>query len=315
MELRHLRYLVAVADELHFGRAAARLHIAQPPLSQQIRQLEEELGFELFLRTSRRVRLTEAGRAFRAEAVTILERVDRAAAAAARIASGTSGALAVGFVASATYALLPALYRRFRERYRDVVLTLAEMSTAEQVEALRAGRIQVGLARPPVGDAALALEPLAEEPLVVAVWARHPLAASRRVALESLAGEPFVLFPSQPRPGWIDVVQEACRGAGFGPVVAQEVLELSTAVTLVAAGIGITLVPSSARALRLPGVRYVPLRSPAPTTRLLALCRPDEPNAAARCFLEVARDVVRRSPHFTVGDGARRSTARRPPRA
>jgi len=293
MELRHLRYFLAVAEELHFGRAAARLHIAQPPLSQQIRQLERELGFDLFLRTNRRVRLTDAGRAFRAEAQALLDRLGRAAVAAGRVARGESGALAVGFVASATYALLPALYRRFHERHPDVALTLAEMSTAEQVEALRAGRIQLGLARPPVGDETLAVEPLVDEPLVVALPTRHRLAPRRALALRTLASEPFVLFPSQPRPGWIDVVQDACRAAGFLPSVAQEVLELSTAVTLVAAGIGVTLVPASAQALRLAGVVYRPLRSPAPTTRLLALRRSDDRSAVVERFLEVAREVVR----------------------
>lgn len=294
MELRHLRYFLAVADELHFGRAAARLHLSQPPLSQQIRQLEAELGFQLFLRTSRRVRLTEAGRAFREEARLLLERLERAAAAARRVASGESGALAVGFVASATYALLPRLYRRFGQRHPGVALTLAEMSTAEQVEALRTGQIQVGLARPPVGDDTLEAEPLLEEPLVAALPAGHRLAARREVPLPALAEEPFVLFPRQPRPGWIDVVQQACRAAGFRPAVAQEVLELSTAVTLVAAGIGVSLVPSSAQALGLSGVAYRRLRAPAPRTRLLALRRRDEPSPAVRRFLEVAREVVRR---------------------
>ncbi len=293
MELRHLRYFLAVADELHFGRAAVRLHIAQPPLSQQIRQLERELGFDLFLRTRRRVRLTDAGRVFRDEVRPLFERLGQAAVAAQRVARGESGGLAVGFVASATYALLPRLYRRFRERHPDVALTLSEMSTAEQVEALRAGRIHLGLARPPVGDETLAAEALADEPLAVALPARHPLAAQRALPLRALAQEPFVLFPRQPRPGWIDVVQDACRSAGFRPAVAQEVLELSTAVTLVAAGIGVTLVPSSAQALRLAGVAYRDLRSPAPVTRLLALYRADEPRPVVQRFLEVAREVVR----------------------
>jgi LysR family transcriptional regulator, benzoate and cis,cis-muconate-responsive activator of ben and cat genes len=292
MELRHLRYFLAVADELHFGRAAARLHIAQPPLSRQIQQLEEELGFALFTRTARRVRLTDAGRAFHAEARSIVARVGEATEAARRVARGEAGALAVGFVASATYALLPRLYRRFRERHPGVALTLAELSTAEQVEALRAGHIQVGLARPPVGDDTLAVEPLDEEPLVVALPARHRLAAERDVPLRALAAEPFVLFPRRPRPGWIDFVLGACAAAGFRPIVAQEVLELSTTVTLVAAGIGVTLVPASAQALRLAGVTYRPLRAPSPRTRLVALSRADEPRAAVRHFLDTAREVL-----------------------
>lgn len=293
MELRHLRYFLAVAEELHFGRAAARLHIAQPPLSQQIRQLERELGYDLFLRTQRRVRLTEAGAAFREEARGLLDRLEQAKAAAGRIARGEAGALAVGFVASATYALLPRLYRRFRARHPEVALALEEMSTAEQVDALRAGRIQLGLARPPVGDDALAAEPLADEPLVAALPVRHPLAARKELPLRALAHEPFVLFPRRPRPGWIDVVQGACHASGFRPAVAQEVLELSTAVTLVAAGVGVTLVPASAQALRLEGVAYRPLRDPAPSTRLLALRRPDERRAVVDRFLEVARELVR----------------------
>src|SRR3990170_2205630 len=136
MELRHLRYFLAVADELHFSRAAARLHIAQPPLSQQIRQLERELGFDLFLRTNRRVRLTDAGRYFRDEAHSLLERLERAQASAQKVARGESGSLAVGHVAAVTFALLPRFYRRFRERHPEIALTLSEMSTAEQVEAL-----------------------------------------------------------------------------------------------------------------------------------------------------------------------------------
>jgi DNA-binding transcriptional LysR family regulator len=293
MELRHLRYFLAVADELHFGRAAARLHIAQPPLSQQIRQLEAELGYPLFLRTQRRVRLTEAGAAFRAEARALLERLEQAKAAAGRVARGEAGALAVGFIASATYALLPRLYRRFRERHPDVALGLEEMSTAEQVEALRAGRIQLGLARPPVGDDTLHVETLSEEPLVAALPARHPLAARKTLPLRALAHEPFILFPRQPRPGWIDVVQDACRAAGFRPAVAQEVLELSTAVTLVAAGIGVSLVPASAQGLRLDGVAYRPLRAPAPRTTLVALRRPDDPRPVVDRFLAVTRELLR----------------------
>lgn len=294
MELRHLRYFLAVADELHFGRAAERLHISQPPLSQQIRQLEEELGFELFQRTRRRVRLTDAGRVFAEEARALLERLGRATAAARRVARGETGSLDVGFVASATYAILPRLYRRFRERHPDVSLTLSEMSTAEQVEALRAGRIQVGLARSPVGDETLAAEPLRDEPLALALPSRHRLAARPSLALASAADEPFVLFPRQPRPGWVDVVQAACRDAGFRPIVAQEVLELSTAVTLVAAGVGVALVPQSAQALRVAGVAYRPLRSPAPTTRLVALHRADDRRPVVERFLAVAREVAAR---------------------
>ena len=169
MELRHLRYFAAVAEELHFGRAAARLHIAQPPLSQQIRQLETELGFPLFVRAHRQVRLTEAGHSFLAGARAVLQRAEQAAVEARRVARGETGSLAVGFVASATYGLVPSLFRLFRRRHPGVALSLAELSTEEQLGALRSGAIQLGLGRPPADDPALAAEPLLDEPLVAAL--------------------------------------------------------------------------------------------------------------------------------------------------
>jgi DNA-binding transcriptional LysR family regulator len=292
MELRHLRYFLAVADELHFGRAAARLHVSQPPLSQQIRHLEAELGVELFARTRRRVRLTDAGRAFAEEARVLLDRLGQAAEAARRIARGETGALAVGFIASATFGILPEIYRRFRARHPEVALVLSELSTAEQVEALRAGTIQVGMARPPLAGEGLAAEALGDEPLVCALPARHPLAARAALPLRALAAEPFVLFPRQPRPGWIDVVLDACRRAGFRPAIVQEALELSTAVALVGAGVGVTLVPATAQALRIDDVVYRPLLPPVPTTRLLAVHRAEGASPAALRFLEVARECV-----------------------
>lgn len=291
MELRHLRYFLAVAEELHFGRAAARLHISQPPLSQQIRQLEREIEVDLFVRTRRQVQLTEAGRMFVPEARALLDRLDVATRAARRVAHGETGVLAVGLIASAMYGLLPTLYRRFREKYPDVTLLLTELSTNEQVTALHAGQIHVGLARAPVADETLLAEPLAEEPFLVALPRGHPLAAQAALVLRDLAGEPFVLFPRQPRPGWFDAVQNACLAAGFRPSVVQEALELSTAVTLVAAGIGVTLVPAQAGALHLDDVVYRPLLPPAPTTKLVALRRQDAPPPALR-FLEVARQTV-----------------------
>jgi DNA-binding transcriptional LysR family regulator len=296
MELRHLRYFLAVAEELHFGRAAARLHVSQPPLSQQVRNLESELGVELFARTRRRVRLTEAGRAFADEARVLLGRLGQAVETARRVAHGETGALAVGFIASATFGVLPEIYRRFRARHPEVELVLSELSTSEQVEALRAGTIQVGMARPPLPGDGLATESLGDEPLVCALPAGHRLAARGALPLRTLGAEPFVLFPRQPRPGWIDVVLEACRRAGFRPAVVQEVLELSTAVALVGAGVGVALVPAAAQALRLHGVVYRPLQPPVPTTRLVAVRRAEGAPPAALRFLEVAREVVAERP-------------------
>ena len=309
MELRHLRYFVAVAEELHFGRAAERLHIAQPPLSQQIRQLEGALGFPLLLRAHRRVRLTDGGAAFLGEARAILARVERAAQDARRVARGETGSLALGFIASTTWWLVPALLQELRRRQPGVALSLAELSTEEQVAALRAGTIQVGLGRPPADDPAIAAEPLLDEPLAVALPLRHRLARGPAVPLRALADEPFVLFPRRPRPGWADRVLGHCREAGFLPHVAQEVLELSTALALVAAGAGVTLVPGSVQSLRPRGLVYRPLAPPAPTTRLLALYRrEDAPPTVAR-FVEIARDVLARRAGAT--GGARRPALRK----
>ncbi|BDG01886.1 LysR substrate-binding domain-containing protein [Anaeromyxobacter oryzae] len=308
MELRHLRYFVAVAEELHFGRAAARLGIAQPPLSQQIRQLEDELGAELLVRARRRVALTEAGRVFLAEARGILQRAAAAVTAARRAARGETGSLAVGVVASATYGLVPRVFRTFRARHPDVAVSLAVMSTGAQVAALRAGQIQLGLARPPFGDETLVADALVEEPVVAALAADHALAARRALRLRALAAEPFVLFPRDRRPGWYDFVLGVCRGAGFQPVVGQEAPDLATAMALVAAGLGVTLVPASVRDLRREGVAYRPLGPPAPRTTLLALRRPGDALPVVDRFLAVAREVLR-------GAGARRRATAASPHA
>lgn len=293
MELRHLRYFVAVAEELHFGRAAARLGIAQPPLSQQVRQLEGELDVELFSRAGRRVELTAAGRVYLAEAREILQRVARAGLAARRAARGETGTLAVGVVPSATYGLMPRVFRTFRERNPDVALSVAVMVTGSQVEAIRAGGLQLGFARPPFGDETLVAETVYEEPVTLVLPTGHPLAGRRALRLAALAAEPFVLFPRDLRPGWYDFVLGVCRGAGFQPVIAEEAPELATAMALVAAGIGVTLVPASVKDLRRSGVEYRDLAAPAPRTRLVALRRAGEPAPVVARFLEVVREVLR----------------------
>jgi DNA-binding transcriptional LysR family regulator len=290
MELRHLRYFVAVAEELHFGRAAARLGIAQPPLSQQIRQLERELDVELFARVGRRVGLTAAGRIYLGEAREILHRVERAGIAARRAARGETGALAVGVVPSATYGLMPRVFRTFRARHPDVAFSVAVLSSGRQVEGLRAGQLQLGFVRPPFGDETLAAETVHEEPVAVVLPTGHPLAARRALPLARLAAEPLVLFPRDPRPSWYDFVLGLCRGAGFEPTVAQEAADLATAMALVAAGIGVTVVPASVKDLRRSGVEYRDL-DPAPRTRLVALRRP-EPDPVVQRFLAVVREVL-----------------------
>lgn len=290
MELRHLRYFVAVADELHFGRAAEKLFIAQPALSQQIQQLERELGVQLLTRSSRRVALTAAGVVFLADARAILARIAAAAESVRRADRGELGRLGVGFVASATYAVLPDVLRRFREGFPEVELMLYELTAAEQAEALREGTINIGFARPFLEDPALIVEPVARESFVVALPEGHALAAQSNVALSDLAPEPFILFPASPKPSYADTVYALCEGAGFAPQVAQEVREMQTAVSLIAAGIGISLVPASVQNLRRQGVVYRPLTDPTPLTELVLAYRRDDSSPVLQVFLETVRN-------------------------
>ncbi len=254
MELRHLRYFVTLAEELHFGRAAERLFIAQPPLSQQIQQLERELGVALFQRTSRRVQITPAGEAFLPEARLVLAGLETAAQAARRAARGDTGWLGIGFAASATYDLLPAVLHDFREAFPDVDLSLAELNAAEQLAALRERVIHVGLARPPVEDAEVVVNAVLREPFLVALPESHPRAGETELPLADLAKEAFVSFPERPTPSYAETVRRACEEAGFTPQVAQEVREMQTAISLVAAGLGIALLPASVALLPRPGL-------------------------------------------------------------
>ncbi len=274
MELRHLRYFVAVAEELHFGRAAARVGIAQPPLSQQIQRLEEELGVKLLQRTQRNVRLTPAGRAFLQHARQTLIQAEQAAAVARSVGQGIGGRLAVGLVSAANYNLLPPTLRRFRRDFPSVEVELREMTTQEQLAALREMRIQVGFMRAPVESERLQRECLLHEPVVVALPAEHRLARQRAVSISALAEEPFVLFPRSYALNYFDQIVGLCRAAGFSPRIAQEVMQLPTIVGLVGAGFGISLLPESLTKLRFPGVEYRPLQeAEARVTMLLAWLR------------------------------------------
>jgi DNA-binding transcriptional LysR family regulator len=260
MELRHLRYFVAVAEECHFGRAAARLHIAQPPLSQQIRQLEADLGVELFTRTTRRVDLTPAGQRYLERARSILAQVAAAGAEAGRVAAGELGRVSLGFTGSATYELLPSLARALRRDLPGIELDLrGEMLTPRQVEALRAGVLDVGFLRPPTPAPDLDLQVLRREALVAAIPAAHPLAERKRVRLRDLADEPFITYPAGQRSAVAPVVLEACAKAGFSPRVVHEVAETSTLMSFVAAGLGVALVPASVQHLQITGAVHLPL--------------------------------------------------------
>ena len=290
MELRHLRAFIAVAEELHFGRAAARLQMAQSPLSQAIRRVEAELGVELLERTTRRVRLLPAGEAFLLRAREAVAAADAAAADARAVAAGELGRLAVGFTGSMTYALLPVVAQALRARLPRLTLDLhGELLTPDQVDRLTSGRLDLGFLRPPVEHPALVLEPLGAEPLVAALPERHPLARLRAVPVARLRDEPSIAYPSHFRSVVHDAVAATCAAHGFAPAVAMEVGETSTLISFVAAGAGVALLPASARRMSVGGAVYRPLEGESqPVQMALAWRRRD-----ARPILANVLGVVR----------------------
>jgi len=260
MELRHLRYFIAVAEELHFGRAAARLHMAQPPLSQQIKTLENELGVMLFERTRRRVELTDAGRMFFGEAQATLKQAARAEAAARSAAEGKRGRLTVGFVTSASYSVIPAAVRAFSKSHPDIELTLHEMVPSVQLTALERQEIDVGILRPPIRHPTMISKVILSEPLVVAVPRGHPLAAKKSISLKSLKTEPLILFPRKHGPGLFDVIYKAFQESGFVPVPARETGEVQSILAHVAGGLGISLVPGTLSGFHARDIEYRPIQ-------------------------------------------------------
>jgi DNA-binding transcriptional LysR family regulator len=295
MELRQLRYFVAVAEELHFRRAAARLHISQPPLSQQIRALEDELGFGLLVRTRRRVELTPAGAAFLRDARTVLGELEGAVATARRIDAGQSGRLRINFVGSALFSIVPRMVERFRRSRPGVEIELHERATLEQLRAVRAGMADVGLVRPPIErDVGLRIETVLRERTVAALPTAHALAALRRVPLRRLAAEPLVLFPREQAPGFHDLLIDSLAGADSVPRVIQYAPEMLTIIGLVAAGTGVSLVPESVQRLALDGVTYRPV-SGAPRSELVAITRADDDTSLVRAFISEAIHGATRS--------------------
>ena len=264
LELRHLRYFIAVATELHFGRAAEKLHIAQPPLSHQIRQLETELGFELFTRTKRSVMLTPAGQAFLIQVNQIFQQLEQAIEIGRKTSRGELGQISIGFVGSATYNILPVMLQQFRDRYPEVQIELHELTTDRQLIWLREGKIDVGLMRPPISEPDVTSEIVFEEALIVALPANHPLATVDSIDLRLLAREPFILFPRQLAPGLYDPIITICQAAGFSPVVVQECIQMQTTISLVSANLGVSIVPESIQQVQRSGVVYKPIQDLTP---------------------------------------------------
>ncbi|GAB2756007.1 LysR substrate-binding domain-containing protein [Sinomonas soli] len=285
METRHLRYFVAVAEERHFGRAAQRLHMAQPPLSQQIRQLEEQLGTQLFERTTRKVELTAAGQLLLDRGRRILQDLEELESDVAEVGAGAAGVLRIGLSGSATYRLLPALVAKARTHLPRLKLTVrGEMLTPQMALDLEEGRLDVAVLRPPVSSPELDLAPLEQDRLVAALPAGSPLAQRPELDLAELAEEAFVGYPSD------SVVtrtfRQACRDEGFTPRVMQEAAETSTLLSLVAAGMGMALVPMESPAFAFAGIVFRPVRN-APSIDLAVAWRAGEQSPLVHRFLEL----------------------------
>lgn len=287
-----MRYFVAVAEELHFSRAAARLHMTQPALSRQIQGLEEELGIELLRRTKRTVELTEAGAAFLVEVRKALQQVESAVCVAQRAARGEIGSLRIAFTPSAMHTLLPTILKQFRDRHSTVKLEMSEFCTVDQVNMLRAETIDVGLLHPPIDASFLNLHPLQGESLVVALPHTHPLARQEQLLLKSLATEPLILHPRYEGPVLYDQILSLCRTAGFEPHIVHEEAKHQTRVGLVAAGIGITFVPASLQQSGLVNVTYRTLLGASPELQLAVAWQKERQSPVLQEFLKVVQHVT-----------------------
>ncbi|MBR8330953.1 LysR family transcriptional regulator [Burkholderia ambifaria] len=293
-DLRQWRYFVTVADERHFGRAAERLSMTQPPLSQAIRALEEALGVALFVRTKRSVALTAVGAALLPDVRRLLASADALPPLARRLARGEAGSLSLAFVSTADYGLLPSLLRAFGARYPQVRLQLAEATSDVQIDELVAGRIDAGLVIPPVPPrhaAGLSYLPVVREPLVVAM----PAAAApdgpedEPVHLADLAALPLVIFPRRLAPGFYDIITGCYGAAGETPHIGQEAIQMQTIVSLVSAGMGVALVPQSLRNLRRTGVVYRALAGDAPVVETGLVWRTGDVSPVLAGFIDVVR--------------------------
>ncbi|VUS80571.1 LysR family transcriptional regulator [Klebsiella huaxiensis] len=288
IELRHLRYFIAVAEELHFGHAAARLNISQPPLSQQIQILEQQIGARLFARTNRSVSLTEAGRQFLADSRQILTQVDEAAARAARLHHGETGELRIGFTSSAPFIkAVSDTLSTFRRSYPDVHIQTRETNTREQIVPLNEGTLDLGLMRNTQLPDTLAWERVLREPLLAMVPRDHPLANQPSVSLRELAREPFVFFDPHVGTGLYDDILGLMRRYGLTPVITQEVGEAMTIIGLVAAGLGVSILPASFRRVQLSEMRWLPIEEQDAVSEMwLVWSKHHEQGQAAQRFRE-----------------------------
>ncbi|MEU1663080.1 LysR family transcriptional regulator [Streptomyces sparsogenes] len=292
LPLQQLHAFVVLAEELHFGHAAARLGIAQPPLSQQIRRLEDKVGHALFSREPGRVTLTPAGRELLPAARRALTDLTDGLAAARAVGSGRTGLLRIGFAASLALTVLPGLLRTFRQRFPGVHLDIHEMTSAPQIAALHDKTIDIGLLRePPADETELGFWTVLDEPFVAVLPATHPLAAQRVVELGQLAESPFVLLPRAVGPQLYDQITGLCTAAGFTPRIAQHAVEWQTVCALVETGLGVSLAPASIRRIRLKGVAFRRVKPGTARTRIAVAWRKDDQNPlVGRLLATVSQD-------------------------
>lgn len=292
MELRQLRYFIAVAEEMNITRAAQRLHMTQPPLSRQLQLIEDEIGLPLFERGARPLKLTDAGRVLYAQARRVLEQADELAPLTRRLAQAAER-IVIGFVPSTLYGALPEVIRAFREAAPAVELSLIEMFTLEQLGALKGGRIDIGFGRLRFDDDRLVREVLVEERLIAALPDGHPLAApDASISLADIAGQTLIVYPSTPRPSFADQQLSALRDGGLAPAAVHEVRELQTALGLVAAQVGVSLVPESVEGVRVKGVAYRRLPEPVATSPIILSRRLHDESRATALFCSLTRELM-----------------------
>lgn len=291
MELRHLRYFVTVAEELHFGRAAEILNMAQPPLSKQIQQLENELGVQLFERSKRQVRLTDAGQVFLERAYRIFREVNEAVNIAKRSANGQTGKITIGFIVAASYEVLPRILREYQTLYPEVEIKLRELTSIEQMEAIKKGEIDVGIARLPIDDRLFHKRTVLSESFIVALPEHHPMSGEERVRLSDLKNEPFIIFPRQMGMSHYDEIINMCVRAGFTPKIVQEATQMQTTINLVSSGIGLSIVPGSAALLQRKGVVYREFADVSNGFDVAAIWRKDNTRTVLQNFLSIVHPV------------------------
>jgi len=292
IELRHLRYFTAVAEELHFGRAAQRLHLAQPPLSQQIRKLEEIVGYPLFTRTSRSVKLTGAGEVFLERARRTLRNVQEDIEEARSMARGEAGFLRVGFIGSAMLTSLPAMLGKYRRAYPSVQLQLHEAHTSDVIRALVRGQWDIGVLRDGGPQEGLRVTTLFSEPFVAIVPSTHPLAARRNISAASLRNEPFVFFTPRAGTRAYEKPMSLCEKHGFRPRVVQEAPQWLTLVRLVGAGLGVTIAPACVRQIAIPGVVCLSLRGADVSSDVELAYRSEDDRPIVKAFTNIATAVL-----------------------